>query len=389
MRQLRIGIDVHSIGSGKGGNETYYRELIGELARVSCDHRFFLYYTNPVTAQQIAAADRFVLQRLFPAHPTLRIPFAIPRRARLDNLDLFHAQFIVPPFLKCKTVTSIFDIAYERFPQYFQAGQRAWLKALIPPSARRADHIITLSEHSKRDIVQAYGIPEGKITVTHLGAGIEFFPHDKEKAQERLGQRYGIHGDFILYLGRLQARKNLARLVEAYALVRKAGLCQNLVIAGKQDSMFEPVLSRIKELKLEEDILLPGYVPAEDVPIFYSAAEVFVYPSLYEGFGLPVIEAMSCGVPVITSRGSSLEEVAGNAALLIDPLDELSIAQALKQVLGDHEYRKRLGEAGLTRSKRFNFRDAARQTVAVYERVMGEEGTGESALQLQKALERP
>jgi glycosyltransferase involved in cell wall biosynthesis len=387
MRPLRIGIDVHSIGSHTGGNETYYRELIGELAKVRCDHRFYLYYTHPVTAQQIATNDRFVPRRLFPTHPSLRIPFAIPRRARLDNLDLFHAQFIVPPLLQCKTVTSIFDIAYEHVPQFFHPAQRAWLKLLVPLSARKADHILTLSEHSKTDIVRAYGIAEDKITVTHLGAGPDFFPRDKEKAQEGLAQRYGIHGDFVLYLGRLQARKNLARLVEAYARVRKAGLHQKLVIAGKQDSLFDPVLSRIKELKLEEDILLPGYVRAEDVPIFYSAAEVFVYPSLYEGFGLPVIEAMACGVPVITSRGSSLEEVAGDAALLIDPLDELSIAQSLKQLLGDGALRKQFGEAGLARSKRFNFKDAARQTVAVYEHVMGAERAGESAHPMQKALE--
>src|SRR5208282_891081 len=283
MKPLRIGIDVHSIGSHKGGNETYYRELIGELAKLRCDHQFLLYYTHPVTAQQIPPNDRFVLEPLFPAHPLLRIPYAIPRRARLDKLDLFHAQFIVPPFIKCKTVASIFDIAYEHVPEFFHPVQRAWLKLLIPPSAMRADHILTLSEHSKKDIVQAYGVAEEKITVTHLGAGAEFFPRDKEKAQEQIARKYGIQGDFVLYLGRLQARKNLARLVEAFALVRKAGFGQKLVIAGKQDSLFEPVLSRIKELKLKKDILFPGYVHAEDVPIFYSAAEVFVYPSLYEG----------------------------------------------------------------------------------------------------------
>jgi glycosyltransferase involved in cell wall biosynthesis len=386
MKQLSIGIDVHSIGSLKGGNETYYRELVRELAKVRCDHRFFLYYTNPEAAQQIAANDRFVLKRLFPTQPALRIPFTIPWRARLDSLDLFHAQFIIPPFLKCKKVTSIFDIAYERFPQFFRPTQRAWLKALVPSSARSANHIITLSEHSKKDIVRTYGIAEEKVTVTHLGAGNEFFSRNKEKAQEYIAQRYRIHGDFVLYLGRLQARKNLARLVDAYALVRKAGFSQKLVIAGKQDSLFEPVRSRIMELNLEKDILLPGYVHTEDVPIFYSAAEVFIYPSLYEGFGLPVVEAMSCGVPVITSRGSSLEEVAGDAALLIDPLDELSIAQALMQVLGDAELRKRFGEAGLIRSRQFNFKDAARQTIAVYESVMGAERAGESADLMPKPL---
>src|SRR5580693_8886875 len=163
MKPLRIGIDVHSIGSHKGGNETYYRELVRELVKVRCDHRFFLYYTHPVTAQQIAADPRIVLQRLSPAQPLLRIPFTIPRRSRLDQLDVFHAQFIVPPFLKCKTVTTIPDIAYEHYPQFFPAHQRAWLKILVRESARRADHIITVSEYSKRDLIKTYGINEEKI----------------------------------------------------------------------------------------------------------------------------------------------------------------------------------------------------------------------------------
>jgi glycosyltransferase involved in cell wall biosynthesis len=386
-QQMRIGIDIHSIGSQKGGNETYYRELIRELAEIRSVHNFLLYYTHPETGRQFPANDHFTLKRLSPAHPLLRIPFVIPRRASTDRLDLYHAQFIVPPLLKCKTVTSIFDIAYERVPDLFHVAQRAWLKLLVPWSAKRADHILTLSEHSKKDIVEAYGIAEDKITVTHLAASDAFVPHNKEKSRERLAQRYGIEGKFILYLGRLQARKNLARLVEAYALVREAGFSQTLVIAGKRDSLFEPVQARIKELKLEEHVLLPGYVHAEDVPVFYSAAEVFVYPSLYEGFGLPVIEAMSCGVPVITSRGSSLEEVAGTAALSIDPLDVEAIAQAIVKVLSDIELRKQLSEAGLARSKLFNYEDAARQTVAVYEQVMGAEGALKSQHSMGKALE--
>jgi len=383
---MKVGIDIHSIGSHKGGNETYYRELIKELADVGSDHDFLLYYTHAETAQQVPAHHRFTLKRLSPANPLLRIPVGIPQRASADRLDLYHAQFIVPPFLRCKTVTSIFDIAYERVPDLFHPAQRAWLKVLIPWSARRADHILTLSEHSKKDIVEAYGIAEDKITVTHLAASDAFVPYNKEKSRERLAQRYGIEGEFILYLGRLQARKNLARLVEAYALVRKAGFAQTLVIAGKRDFLFEPVQARIKELTLEEHVLLPGYVHAEDVPIFYSAAEVFVYPSLYEGFGLPVIEAMSCGVPVITSRGSSLEEVAGNAALSIDPLDVEAIVQAIVKVLGDSELRRQLSKAGLARSKQFNYKDAARQTVAVYERVMGTADAIQSAQAVPKVV---
>jgi glycosyltransferase involved in cell wall biosynthesis len=382
MKQLTIGIDIHSIGSNKGGNETYYRELIKGLVKVHSDHRFFLYYTSPATAQHIGHDEHFTLAKLSPAHPLLRIPFSVPRRARLDRLDLFHAQFIVPPFLKCKTVTTIPDIAYEHYPQFFPAHQRAWLKVLVRESAKRADHIITVSEYSKRDLVQTYGIREEKITVTYEGAGGEFVPLDRGKAKETLTRKYRIDGDFILYLGRLQARKNLMRLVDAYARTRKAGFPHKLVLAGQQDSLFQPVLSRIRELKLENDVLLPGYVAGEDVPAFYNAAEVFVYPSLYEGFGLPLMEAMACGVPVITSRGSSLDEVAGDAAVLVDPLDELSISEALQKVLADPELRRRLGQAGLKRSRQFSFENAARQTIAVYERVMNTEKIGESTLEL-------
>ncbi len=145
------------------------------------------------------------------------------------------------------------------------------------------------------------------------------------------------------------------------------------MLAGKQDTLFQPVLARIRELKLENDILLPGYVAAADVPTFYNAAEVFAYPSVYEGFGLPIMEAMACGTPVVTSRGSSLDEVAGDAAVLVDPLDELSIAQGLQRVLSDSELRKTLGQAGLKRSRQFSFENAARQTFGVYERVMNSE----------------
>ena len=379
MKQFRVGIDVHSIGSRKGGNETYYRELVKQLVKVPCDHCFFLYYTNPATGQPLEEESRFTRQLLSPAHPLLRIPLTIPRRTRIDQLDLFHAQFIVPPLLKCKTVTTIPDIAYEHYPEFFPALQRAWLKLLVRESAHRADHIITVSEYSKRDLVRTYGIGEEKITVTYEGAGDEFVPLDRDQAKDRLARQYGIEGDFILYLGRLQARKNLSRLVRAYARVRKAGLPHKLVLAGPPDTGFQPVRACIRELQLEKDVVLTGYVATADLPSFYNAAAAFVYPSLFEGFGLPLMEAMACGTPVITSQGSSLSEVAGEAAVLVDPLDEASITNAMKQVLSEPELRCRLGEAGLMRSRQFSFAKAARQTVAVYERVMNAESTAGSA----------
>jgi glycosyltransferase involved in cell wall biosynthesis len=372
---MRVGIDVHSVGSGQGGNETYYRELVKELLRSYPNHRFLLYYTNVIQAEDLGLGDNFSLHRLFPKNPALRIPFVVPWQVRQGRLDVFHAMYVLPPCLRCKTVTTVADIAYEHFPEFFRAHEIAWFKTMIPWSIRKSDHVITVSEYSKRDIARTYGIREDKITVTYEGAGPDFFPRDQAVSKEQLARRYGIKGDFVLYLGRLQARKNLLTLVNAFARVYKGGrgLPHKLVLAGKKDSMFGPVLSRIQQLRLEQCVLMPGYIADEDVPLFYSAADLFAYPSFFEGFGLPVIEAMACGTPVITSRNSSLEEVAGDAALLVEPSDEISIAEALTRALEDNELRIRLGQAGLARSKQFSFRSTARGTMAVYEQIMGEE----------------
>jgi glycosyltransferase involved in cell wall biosynthesis len=284
---------------------------------------------------------------------------------------VFHAQFIVPPGLKCKTVAAIFDITFEHFPEAFPAYQRLWSKMLIRSSARRADHIVTLSEHSRQDIAATYGVAEEKITVTPLGAGEAFFPREREEAKELLAREYKIEGPFILYLGRLQARKNLGRLVDAFASIRHAGFAHKLVLAGRPDSLFAPVLSRIRELKLEQQVLMPGYVRAEHIPFFYSAAQIFVFPSLYEGFGLPVIEAMACGLPVITSRGSSLEEVGGEAAILVDPLDTASLARAMQSALADTTLCGQLRQAGLKRAADFSQAKTAQKTLSVYQGLLG------------------
>jgi glycosyltransferase involved in cell wall biosynthesis len=370
MRPLRIGIDVHSIGSRKGGNETYYRELVRGLVKARSQHRFFLYHCGSYVKHNLPSDERFAQRRLYPEQRMLRIPFTIPWRSRVDELDLFHAQFIVPPFLNCRTVTTIPDIAYEHYPDLFPVHQRTVLRMLVPESARRADHIITVSEHSKMDLVNTYGISREKITVTYEGAGEEFVPWKKEEAKDKLARKYGIVGDFILYVGRLQARKNLVRLVNAYAKIRAAGFPHKLVLAGPQDGCSLPVKSRISELKLDCDVLLPGYVAQDDLPAFYSAADIFVYPSVYEGFGLPLVEAMACGTAVIASRSSSLAEVAGDAALLVDALDEQSILDSLRRLLLETDVRLRLGRAGLKRCRDFSFEIAARQTIEVYERVI-------------------
>jgi len=375
---MRIGIDVHSIGSGNGGNETYYRQLVRALFRLDRANEYVLYSTQ-TGARDIAEFGQrnFAVRTLLSSSRYARIPFEIPVQAARDSLEVFHAQFIVPPFLQAKTVTTIPDIAYEHFPEFFPAYQRAWSKTLIRWSAHRADHIVTVSDYSKRAIASTYNIPEDKITVTREAAGKVFAPMDRDLAGEHLARKYGIQDRFILYLGRLQARKNIPALVDAYAGLRRRGVTHKLVLAGRQDSLFSPVLERIRHWGLEREVLFPGYVPSEDVPVFYNAADVFVYPSLYEGFGLPILEAMACGVPVITSRGSALEETAGSAALLVDPPDDVALGKAMEYVLGSADLQSELRVAGLKRSAQFTFQEMAERTVGVYEKVAGTEGSYE------------
>jgi glycosyltransferase involved in cell wall biosynthesis len=231
---------------------------------------------------------------------------------------------------------------------------------------RNADHIVTLSEFSKRDISKRYAIPPEKITVTYCGPDENFAPVDRSHAREELARKYKIDDPFLLYVGRIQARKNLIRLAEAVAVLKKRGAPHKLVIVGKQDFQAEHLVAKIDELGLKNDVIFTGYVPTEDLPKFYSAAEAFIFPSIFEGFGLPVIEAMACGAAVVTSYGSSLEEVAGDAALLADPHSTESLTAAIDRVLRDEAFRDELRRRGIERAKRFSYRDAAAQTIQLY-----------------------
>jgi glycosyltransferase involved in cell wall biosynthesis len=369
---MKIGIDAHAIGSGSSGNETYYAQLLKNLAAAPTNgSQYVVYYTHLAAAGLVPVSEKFHLKRIRPATPFWRIPVGFPLEFRREKLDVFHAQYMIPPFCRCKAVTTIPDIAYEHYPQFFSKFDVLRAKVLIRRSAERADHIITVSDYSKNDISRTYHIDPARITVTHEGAGSDFFPRDKDECREQIARKYGIKTSFILYVGRLQERKNLRRLLSAYARLKKEGADEKLVLVGKKDWGSGNIQTHLKSLDLKDSVILAGYVPSADLPVFYNAAEAFIYPSIFEGFGLPVIEAMACGTPVLTSYGSSLQEVAGDAALLVDPMSEESITEGLGKLLGDSSLRLGLGRAGLLRSATFSFEKTAEQTIGVYEMLAG------------------
>src|SRR5216684_685188 len=371
--QLRVGIDAHCLGQRKTGNETYTYNLVKHLTLLGQDGIDYIFYvTEKGQREGSPVSESWFQSRLIrPASPFVRIPigFAIESRAR--NLDLLHAQYLLPHHLRCRTVLTVHDVIYERFPEFFTKADLYRNKIGVPWSCRRADHIITVSESSKRDLVELYGLNPERITVTYLGPDACYLPLDKVEAKERLRRKYKIEGDFILCVGAIQPRKNVPRLLSAFArLKRKHELPHKLVIVGPKAWLPGEAFRLLGEHPTRDDIIVTGYVPREDLPYFYNAASVFVYPSICEGFGLPVVEAMACGTPTITSRGSSLEEIAGDAAVLVDPCDDVGLASAIDKVLSDSLLREKLRSLGLARSKEFSFHKMAEQTQAIYRRLM-------------------
>ena len=368
---MKIAIDVHSLGTQSGGNETYCRQLLRGLAQSPGTNQYDLFYTHSAALNQEGAGSPPFHFIPIPKNPIVRICAVLPRLLAQTKPDVFHGQYVLPPFLKTKTVLAIHDLAHEHFPEFFHPVEAFRMKTLVRWSAKRASHIMTISEFSAADIARRFDLPRERITVAHLAASPDFHPRDKAQSQEYLARKYALTVPFILYVGRIQARKNLPRLVEAYARLRKQGLDAKLVLVGKRDWQSGQLLEKIEELGVQDSVIFPGFVPFEDLPIFYNAAEVFVFPSFFEGFGLPVVESMASGVPTITSFGSSLEEVAGDGALLIDPRDTESITDALGKVLGDTDLQRDLAVRGLRRSEKFTTGNLAEKALAVYRSLLG------------------
>ena len=370
---MRVGIDAHCLGQRKTGNETYTYSLVKHLSLLERDGIDYTVYVGGEVdgAEGLFSNGSFHSKLIRPLNPIFRIPFGFAIQSRAQKLDVFHAQYLLPHHLRCRTVLTVHDILYERFPEYFTKTDYYRHKIGVPRSCRRADHIITVSESSKRDLVNLYGLNPAQISVTYLGPDVGYRPEDKLESRQRLKERYGIEDDIILYVGAIQPRKNIPRLLSAFAQLKsQRRLPHKLVIVGPKAWLSAEAFRALDNNPAKRDVLVTGYVSRTDLPYFYNAAAVFVYPSMCEGFGLPVVEAMACGTPTITSRGSSLEEIAGGAAILVDSSSVEAIAAAIERVLSDSVLQAELRSQGLARSQQFSCDKMAFQTQEIYRELM-------------------
>jgi glycosyltransferase involved in cell wall biosynthesis len=370
---MRFSVDAHAIGCKLTGNEVYVRNLLTALAALDHSSEFIAYLSAAdVNGWVPARFDRRAVAR----NPFLRLGCDLSRNLRRDRPDLIHVQYTAPLDCPVPVVVSVHDVSFVEHPEYFQSFRAAQLCWTVRRTVRMAAKVITGSEFSGVSIARVYGLDASDIAVVPNAASPIFRPIAPETAKARVFSRFALSAPFLLNVGDLQPRKNQIGLIRAFAeLVRSAPrLPHSLVIAGKETWFSDRVHRAARESGVADRIIFTGFVSDEDLLLLYNACEVFVFPSFYEGFGLPVLEAMACGRAVACSNTSALPEVADAAAILFDPCSTADMSRAISDLVLDWGLRARMEKLGLSRAGQFNWRKTAEKTLEVYHAVVGRQG---------------
>ena len=367
---MKIGIDarkLHDFGIG-----TYIRNLLRQLARLDRDSEFVI-LCQPGDCETIASLGGNFrplpeTARNYSIAEQLRVPLALKR----ERVTLFHApHYVLPPLVRCRSVVTIHDCIHLMFPQYLPNRLAlTYARTSIRLAAKRATRVLTVSESSKRDILRFVDLPPEKIDVIYNAFDERFGVEPREEDVVRVKERYQLHDEFVLYAGNVKPHKNLERLITAFHLVRQRGLDHlKLVLIGDDISKYAALRRAVHRYQLHRYVRFLGYLPEETLAVMYRLSGVFVFPSLYEGFGLPPLEAMASGTPVVTSNVSSLPEVAGNAAMLVDPYDPDALADAMLRVLTDESLRQDLRRRGLERARQFSWEQSVGRIRRIYDEI--------------------
>ncbi len=371
---MRIGIDFTPAIAQSAGIARYTRDLVNALMRLDAPDEFTLFSAERPTKDRPIPEGPHFHARVVPLgnrNATIlwqRLRAPVPVELFAGGMRVFHGpDFILPPALRARRVVTVHDLAFLTNPECAVPSLVSYLKAVVPRAVHSADRVIAVSQNTADDLHERLGVPREKIDVIHLGISPSFTSQVDDAAVAALTAKYGLYQPFVLAVGTIEPRKNYEMLIRAFAAARRdpAGP-QRLVIAGKPGWLYEGVYRAVETLGLRESVKFLDYLPEGELPTLYHAASAVAMPSIYEGFGIPVVEAMACGTPVVCSTGGSLPEVAGDAALLVPPTDQGALAQALIRIVGDDALRATLRVRGLEHATLFNWDAAARAHLAVY-----------------------
>ncbi len=389
---MKIGIDIRAIASQRTGDETYTLELVKNLARIDRKNEYFL-YTDTFSEEKLAKIKKllsldnanFFIKPVGPSSKLFWTFYSLAKQARKDKLDILHVQYIAPIFLRkdIRIITTIHDISFERYPQFIAKKDLLALKLLIPPSLHRADKIIAVSKFTAQEIKNVYPRVAGKVEMIYNGGVPEAFGAVTKKDVLNFRKKYGKLRPYLLYLGTLQPRKNVPFLLRAFRELKKRysqenSLIENckLVIRGTRggrnyDWRIDSILEDIRKdnSNIYNDIKFLGYQSTKELAVLLREAEVFCFPSLYEGFGLPVLEAMAVGTPVLASDSSCLPEIVGDGGVLYRGDNQSDFVEKVRRLLLDGDLRSRVAEAGRLRVKDFSWEKTARETLELYNKL--------------------
>ena len=365
---MRIGLFVLMAGRQAGGPETYEVELIRALAAIDRQNEYVVYCTTPAAVPAIGVEQENVTYRVLgPRLRSIAVGVTLPALLVRDGIDFFHSTFTPPPFFTKRLVFTMHCMSNFVHPEFYPPLVAWRLNQLMKVALRRAVCVLCVSRNVRDDVHRQFGVGRDRLTVAYNGVGSHFVRTAPDEARHLVAQRFGIDYPYLLFVGKLQARKNLIRLVHAYARFRReTGSDAKLLLAGRKTATSDGIDETIADLGLGDEVVQAGYFAPTDLPLLYSAAQQFVFPSLWEGFGIPVVEAMACGAPVVTSTVTSLPEIAGDAALLVEPTSVDEIADAMIRIETTPDLRRTLVDRGLQRARQFTWANCAHATLSAY-----------------------
>jgi len=384
-RKFRIAWDIRKLDTRKAGIGNYIYHFLKQISIFNKNYEFILYTDKKISNLDLSI-DHLLVTTELPiiggnflrkAVSPFWLNIILPRYLQKNKIDIFHSpNHLLPLFYKGKTIVTVHDLIPFTLPEVYGFWYPAYLRLLFPPTLKKADTIIAVSQTTKNDLLSLFDIKEEKIKVIYNGLDANFKLIEDRNLLEKKRQYLNLPEKFILFVGTVEYRKNLKRLLHAFGgLAKKENLSHKLVIAGKFGIGSNEIFRTVNSLGIQEKVVFLNYVSYDLLPFLYNLADIFIYPSLYEGFGLPVIEAMACGTPVITSNCSSLKEIAEGYALLVDPYKPEDITEKIELLLHDENTRRELIKKGLRRSQIFSWEKTAERILEAYDEILYEQVT--------------